>query len=86
MTNELGTKKVRKLSQEQCPPILFLVWGSGTVTPVWDKDAIVAEVNSVVTRDLQVSPGPVALPTILAMTTGPSISLSPGTLTSLASR
>lgn len=52
MTNELGTKKVRKLSQEQCPPIFFLAWGSGTVaTPVRDKDAGAADVNSVITKN-----------------------------------
>lgn len=68
------------------PTYIFLVLGSGTVAmPVPDTEAMEADVNSMVTKNLQVSLGPVVLSTILDISTGPSIPLSPGSLISNAS-
>lgn len=60
------------------PTYIFLVLGSGTVAmPVPDTEAMEADVNSMVTKNLQVSPGPVVLSTILDTNTGPSIPPQP---------
>lgn len=53
--------------------------------PAPDTEAMEADVNSMVTKNLQVSPGPVVLSTILDISTGPSIPLSPGSFISNAS-